>query len=83
MRATDLRDLDMEELQLKLTELKEEIFNLRFRFATGQLDDYRRIGRVKREIARLQTLSREHEVEEFEEAEQRATQQAPEEESGD
>ena len=51
MTAAELRELPDDELRQKLSESKEELFNLRFQIVTGQLDDPRRIKNVKREIA--------------------------------
>lgn len=67
MNALELRDLDSEELAVRLSELKEEIFNLRFQKATGQLDDHRQIRRVKRDVARIRTILRERELAAWEE----------------
>ncbi|MCC6339128.1 MAG: 50S ribosomal protein L29 [Acidimicrobiia bacterium] len=62
-RATaPLRELDDSELIRRLAEAKEEHFNLRFQHATGQLDNTRRLGQVRREIARVRTLLREREI---------------------
>jgi large subunit ribosomal protein L29 len=61
--AAELRDLDGDELVTRLTEDKLELFNLRFRLATGQLDNTANIGRLKKEIARINTLLREREIE--------------------
>ena len=62
MTATELRELPDDELRQKLTESKEELFNLRFQIVTGQLDNPRRIKEVKREIARILTVVREREI---------------------
>ena len=59
MKASELRELSVEELQTKLTELKEELFNLRFQLAINQLDNPMRITAVKRDIARVYTVLRE------------------------
>jgi large subunit ribosomal protein L29 len=61
--ATELRSLLDDELVTKLREAKEELFNLRFQHATGQLDNTTRLGVLKREIARISTLQREREIE--------------------
>jgi large subunit ribosomal protein L29 len=61
VRATELRELPEEELRVRLTEQKEELFNLRFQVVTGQLDNYKRLQQVKREIARVMTVLRERE----------------------
>ena len=60
--ASELRELADDELNQKLAENKEELFNLRFQIVTGQLDDPRRIKAVKREIARILTVMREREI---------------------
>jgi large subunit ribosomal protein L29 len=60
--AAELRELPDDELRQKLSENKEELFNLRFQIVTGQLDDPRRIKQVKREIARVLTVMREREI---------------------
>ncbi|MEO8323083.1 MAG: 50S ribosomal protein L29 [Actinomycetota bacterium] len=61
-KTSELRDLSIEELQTKLSETKEELFNMRFQNATGQLDNYKRLGHLRKEIARLNTLLRQHEL---------------------
>ena len=60
--AHELRELNNEELVTRLTEAKEELFNLRFQSATGQLSNNRRLGTVKRDIARIYTVLREREL---------------------
>jgi large subunit ribosomal protein L29 len=60
--ATDLRGLLDDELVDKLRQAKEELFNLRFQSATGQLDNNRRLQTVKRDIARIYTVMREREL---------------------
>ena len=60
MTAKELRELTEEELQLKLKDLKEELFNLRFQLAINQLDNPMRITAVKRDIARVSTVMREN-----------------------
>ena len=62
MKATELRDLSVDELDVKLDELKEELFNLRFQLATGQLDNPMRISAVRKSIARVKTVMREREL---------------------
>lgn len=59
MTAKELRELSENELQLKLKDLKEELFNLRFQLAINQLDNPMRITAVKRDIARVSTVMRE------------------------
>ena len=58
----DLRELGDEELVLRLRESKEELFNLRFQMATGQLQNNRRLRVVRKDIARIYTLMREREL---------------------
>ncbi len=60
--ATELRELNDTELEHRLGEAKEELFNLRFQNATGQLDNIARIPLVRREVARIETLLREREI---------------------
>ena len=62
MKASDLKELTVEELQTKLTELKEELFNLRFQLAVNQLENSARIGAVKKDIARVSTVLRQREL---------------------
>lgn len=62
MDASELRELSDAELVEKLAEHKEELFNLRFRMATGQLDNFRRLRLVKQNIARVFTVQREREL---------------------
>ena len=59
MKAKDLRQLSEGELLVKEKELGEELFNLRFQHATGQLDNVMRIPQIKRDIARLKTILKE------------------------
>lgn len=63
MSASHLRDLAHDELVEMLAEAKEELFNLRFQVATNQLDNTSRIKEVKKEIARINTVIREQEIE--------------------
>lgn len=60
--AEELRNSDEEDLVGKLREAKEELFNLRFQAATGQLESHGRLRAVKREIARIYTVMREREL---------------------
>ncbi|MFO7995798.1 MAG: 50S ribosomal protein L29 [Dehalococcoidia bacterium] len=62
MKASEIRALNNEELLTKLEEAHEELFNLRFRLATRQLENHREIPRVKRRIARIKTILREREL---------------------
>ncbi len=59
MKAKEMRELNDQELEEKLGELKEELFNLRFQQATGQLENVMRIKEVRRSIARVKTVIRE------------------------
>ncbi|MFZ5851820.1 MAG: 50S ribosomal protein L29 [Actinomycetota bacterium] len=61
-KGHDLRALEDDELLSKLREAKEELFNLRFQSATGQLDNNARLRTVRREIARIYTVMREREL---------------------
>ena len=60
--AAELRTLDAEALELKLSDAKEELFNLRFQNATGQLDSTSRLAHVRKDVARIETLLREREI---------------------
>ncbi len=55
MKASEFKAMSVEELTKKISDLKEELFNLRFRLATGQLDNVMQINVVKRDIARAMT----------------------------
>ena len=59
MKAKELRHLSEGELLIKEKELGEELFNLRFQHATGQLDNVMRIPQVKRDVARVKTILKE------------------------
>jgi large subunit ribosomal protein L29 len=59
MKAAELHDLSDEELRRKLRELQEELFNLRFQLATGQIENVGRIRAVRRDIARLKTVQQQ------------------------
>ncbi|BEU88148.1 50S ribosomal protein L29 [Selenomonas sp. TAMA-11512] len=59
MKVNEVRDLSTGELSEKLASLKEELFNLRFQLATGQLENPMRIKEVKKSIARIKTVQRE------------------------
>ena len=60
--AHELDELNAVDLESKLREAKEELFNLRFQVATGQLDNNRRLQTVRRDIARIYTIMREREL---------------------
>ena len=62
-RVRELRDLDDEELLVRLESSKEELFNLRFQLATGQLDNTARLKEVRHDVARIATVLRERELE--------------------
>ena len=62
MKASEISEMSVEELQTKLTELKEELFNLRFQLAVNQLENSSRIGAVKKDIARVSTILRQREL---------------------
>ena len=59
MNAKELRDMTVEQLNAKLGELKEELFNLRFQLAVNQLDKPHKITEVNHDIARVMTVLRE------------------------
>ena len=63
MKASELRELTVEELQAKLKDLKEELFQLRFQLAVNQLDNPMRFSAVKKDIARINTILRQRELE--------------------
>ena len=60
--APELRELDADALTARLREAKEELFNLRFQMATGQLTNNRRLRVVRHDIARIYTVMREREL---------------------
>jgi len=62
LKASELRDLSIEELEKKLSDLKDELFSLRFQSVTGQLSNHMKIREVKHEIARTKTIIREIEL---------------------
>ena len=62
MKAEILRELSTEELNKKVVELKEELFNLRFQMATGQLENPMQLKQVRKDIARAKTVIREREI---------------------
>jgi large subunit ribosomal protein L29 len=65
-KASELRDLPVDEIRTRLNDTKEELFNLRFQNATGQLDNYKRLQVLRRDIARIKTILRENELREEE-----------------
>jgi large subunit ribosomal protein L29 len=62
MKVKDIRNLSTVEIETKVNELKDELFNLRFQLATGQLDNPMRIREVRKDIARAKTILREREL---------------------
>ena len=62
MKAKEIRQMTDQELNTKLLDLKNELFNLRFQLATGQLDNPMRIKVVRKDIARVKTTIREREL---------------------
>ena len=60
--AAPMRALEDDELETKLREAKEELFNLRFQAATGQLESHGRLNAVRKDIARIYTIMREREL---------------------
>jgi large subunit ribosomal protein L29 len=60
--ATELRELEDEELETRLMEYRREMLNLRFQLATGQLDNYSRLNAAKRDVARVLTILRDREI---------------------
>jgi large subunit ribosomal protein L29 len=70
MKAKELRELTTEEIERKVVDWKQELFNLRFQQATGQLDNPMRLKEVRRNIARAKTILRERELRELKERRQ-------------
>lgn len=62
MKASEIRDMSVEEMNEKLAGLKEELFALRFQLAVNQLDNTARLKAVKKDIARIKTVLRENEI---------------------
>jgi large subunit ribosomal protein L29 len=65
MKAQEIRAMTSDELVQELDDAYEELFNLRFQFSTGQLENFNRLTEVKRDIARLRTIMRERELEQM------------------
>jgi large subunit ribosomal protein L29 len=59
MKASDLRELTVEELKQRELDLSEELFNLKFQLATAQLENKMRVPQVKKDLARIKTLIKE------------------------
>jgi large subunit ribosomal protein L29 len=62
MKASEIKDLNMEEMLRKLDDLKEELFNLRFQHETGQLENPQKMKQAKRDIARVKTIIKQSEL---------------------
>ena len=62
MKINEIREMSAEDLDKKLAELKEELFNLRFQMATGQCENPMKIREVKKSIARIKTIQRQTEI---------------------
>jgi len=62
MKISEIRDLSSQEIQDKIQDLKEELFNLRFQNAMNQLENPKRISAVKKDIAKLKTILKEQEL---------------------
>ena len=67
--GAEVREMDEQELLDSLASAQQELFNLRFQHVTGQLDNYRRLGQVRKDIARFNTVLREREIAEAEQQE--------------
>ena len=62
MKATDIKEMSVDEMNNKLEDLKQELFNLRFQLAVNQLENTARLKAVKKVIARIKTILREQEI---------------------
>jgi large subunit ribosomal protein L29 len=62
MKPQEIRNLSTEEVRGRLRDTQEELFNLRFQFTIGQLENHNRLHQLKRDIARLNTILREREL---------------------
>lgn len=63
-KTSEIKDLPVNELEERLDETRAELFNLRFQLATGQLDNYRRVRQLRREVAQFKTVLRQRELSE-------------------
>ena len=63
MKPGEIRNMDDDELERRLAESKQELFNLRFQHVTGQQENYSRLGKVRKDVARIKTVLREREIE--------------------
>ena len=70
MEAQEIRAMTPDDLVQRLDDAYEELFNLRFQFSTGQLENFNRLTEVKRDIARLKTIMRKRELEQMWEEEE-------------
>ena len=59
MKASEIRDMTPDEMQIKVSELKEELYNLRFQHEIGQLENPQRMKQTKKDIARMETIINE------------------------
>ena len=64
LKPSDIRDLPLDDIEQQLAETKQELFNLRFQNATGELDNYMRLKELRRDVARIHTIIRERELSE-------------------
>jgi large subunit ribosomal protein L29 len=62
MKVSEIREMSMDEMRRKVGDLDQELFNLRFQHGANQLENPRRLGAVRRDIARLKTIIRETEL---------------------
>lgn len=62
MKTTEIREMSAAELDTKIAELKEQLFNLRFQMATGQCENPMKVHEIKKDIARIKTIQREREL---------------------
>ncbi|MGD1968549.1 MAG: 50S ribosomal protein L29 [Desulfobacterales bacterium] len=62
MKTTEVREMNLEEMQRKVNDLKEELFNLRFQHEIGQLENPNKMKQTKKDIARVKTIIREVEL---------------------
>jgi large subunit ribosomal protein L29 len=62
MKASEIRALGTDELRRKLDQTYEELFNLRFQWASNQIEDHNRITTLRRDVARMKTILREREI---------------------
>ena len=59
MKSSEINEMNLDEMQRKISDLKEELFNLRFQHEIGQLENPQKMKQIKRDIARIYTISRE------------------------